>query len=88
MTDSPLNGSEPTGFPEAWGTYCPHNVQIVEKDPDRTDCEGCPVGRIVEPWPCSAPGCTRQAFEYAEDAEIEAYEADRWGEFYYNTYLA
>ena len=58
---------------EDWGTYCPHGQKIVERDPDRTDPEGYPVGRIVSPWPCNADGCTPEAFEAAEQAIEDEY---------------
>jgi len=58
------------------GVYCPHNVRIVERDPDLTDPEGHPVGRLVAPWPCTADGCTLEAFEQREqEREQEHYEA-------------
>jgi hypothetical protein len=66
---------------EEWGTYCPHGVKIVEKDPNRTDPEGYPIGRIVEPWPCDRPGCTREQFEKEMREEAESYEAERWAEY-------
>ena len=49
-----------------WGVYCPHGKQIVERDPDRNDPEGQPVGRLVTPWPCTVDGCTLEAFEARE----------------------
>lgn len=58
---------------EAWGVYCPHDVRIVERDPDRTDPEGHPVGRLVTPWPCTADGCTLEAFEANQQAEEDEY---------------
>lgn len=61
---------------EAWGVYCPHGKQIVERDPDRDDPDGYPVGRIVDPWPCNVDGCTLEAFEADEQArEDEEHEA-------------
>jgi hypothetical protein len=57
-----------------WGVYCPHGKQIVERDPDRTDPEGCPVGRLVDPWPCHVDGCTLEAFEQHEQAR----EDEHW----------
>jgi hypothetical protein len=58
---------------EAWGVYCPHGKQIVERDPDRTDPEGHPVGRLVDPWPCTVDGCTLEAFEASEQAREDEY---------------
>lgn len=58
---------------EQWGTYCRHNVKIVEADPDQTDSDGYPIGRIVEPWPCDQ-GCTREQFE----ADMAEEEAEYW----------
>jgi hypothetical protein len=62
--------------PGAWGEWCPHGVQIVEADPDTTDPEGYPVGRVVDPWPCSAYDCTRAGYERAQAEEIDAYYDD------------
>ena len=57
---------------EGWGIYCPHGTRIVERDPDLTDPDSYPVGRLVTPWPCHAEGCTPEAFERAQqDDEIE-----------------
>jgi hypothetical protein len=67
---------------EKWGTYCQHGKKVVEMDPDRTDAEGYPVGRIVEPWPCNEDGCTREALEKDAREEEEAYWAERWSEYY------
>jgi hypothetical protein len=58
---------------EAWGVYCPHGKQIVERNPDQTDPEGNPVGPIVDPWPCAVDGCTLKAFEADQQAEIDEY---------------
>ncbi|MYW46373.1 hypothetical protein [Streptomyces sp. SID161] len=58
---------------DAWGVYCPHGKKIVERDPDHTDPEGCEVGRLVEPWPCTVDGCTVEAFEAAEQADQAEY---------------
>ncbi|GHB14637.1 hypothetical protein ABT144_38585 [Streptomyces sp. NPDC002039] len=58
-----------------WGVYCPHGKQIVERDPDHTDPEGQPVGRIVDPWPCTMDGCTIEAFEQDEQGREEDYYA-------------
>jgi hypothetical protein len=58
---------------DAWGVYCPHGKQIVEKDPDRTDPEGYPVGRLVDPWPCDKDGCTLEAFEQEEQEREDEY---------------
>jgi hypothetical protein len=61
---------------QAWGVYCPHGKHIVERDPDHTDPEGHPVGRLVDPWPCTVDGCTLEAFEESErQREDEYYEA-------------
>lgn len=64
---------DPIRVPDTWGTYCPHGKRIVERDPDRTDCEGYPVGRNVDPWPCHEGECTREAFERACQAEEDEY---------------
>ena len=56
-----------------WGVYCPDGKQIVERDPDLTDPEGQPIGRIVTPWPCTVAGCTPEAFEADQQAEIDEY---------------
>jgi hypothetical protein len=69
-----------------WGTWCQHGTRIVEKDPDRTDCEGYSVGRIVEPWPCGEPDCTREIHEAGWAAEEEEYHAAMWDEYTSNTY--
>jgi hypothetical protein len=52
--------------------YCPHGQLIVELD-DHTDPEGNPVGRLVNPWPCTAGGCTPEAFEQDQQAEEDNY---------------
>lgn len=65
---------------EEWGTYCRHGVKIVEKDPRRTDSEGYPAGRIVEPWPCDQ-GCTREQLIADMEAEEDAYWASLWDEY-------
>lgn len=56
-----------------WGVYCPHGKQIVERDPDLTDPEGRPVGRLVTPWPCTVEDCTLERFEADQQAEIDEY---------------
>lgn len=58
---------------EAWGISCPHGKKIVERDPDRADPEGYPVGRLVTPWPCIVDGCTLEAFEQREQATEDGY---------------
>lgn len=65
-----------------WGVYCPHGKHIVERDPDRTDPEGYPVGRIVDPWPCTVDGCTLEAFEAAEQATENEYWESLLSEVY------
>lgn len=66
-TDNLING-----VPEdKWGTWCAHGKRIVEPLPDRDPADPYPAGRIVDPWPCDAEGCTREAFE-RECAEEEA----------------
>ena len=60
---------------DAWGVYCPHGQKIVEKDPDHTDPDGYPIGRLVTPWPCTVDGCNLEAFEQAEQAREEEYYA-------------
>ncbi|MFE0207037.1 hypothetical protein [Streptomyces sp. NPDC058985] len=67
-TTSPLTEQQ-----EAWGVYCPHGKQIIERDPDLTDPEGQPASRIVNPWPCTVDGCTLEAFEADQQAEIDEY---------------
>lgn len=66
---------------EEWGVYCPHGVKIVEKDASRTDVDGYPLGRIMEPWPCDRPLCTREAYEEELRKEEESYQAERWAEY-------
>lgn len=56
-----------------WGVYCPHDKQIVERDPDLTDPEGHEVSRLVTPWPCTVDGCTPEAFEASEQARENEY---------------
>ncbi|NUS25075.1 MAG: DUF4326 domain-containing protein [Streptomyces sp.] len=56
-----------------WGVYCPHGQRIVERDPDHTDPEGHPVGRLVDPWPCAVDGCTLEAFEADQQADVDEY---------------
>lgn len=63
-----------------WGTWCPHGVQIVEKDPNLTDPDGYPVGRIVDPWPCGQ--CALEDFERDMAAEEDAYWESMWSEVY------
>lgn len=65
---------------DVWGVYCPHGQQIVERDPDRTDPEGYPVGRLVDPWPCTVDGCTLEAFEQEQQAEEHEYWTSLMGE--------
>ena len=65
---------------DQWGTWCKHGKRIVEPDP--TDPEpNYPRGRIVEPWPCDADGCTREQFERDMAEEAAAYEAERYEEY-------
>lgn len=80
----PETAGHPMGTPTLeqqndWGVYCPHGQQIVERDPDHTDPEGQPVGRLITPWPCTEDGCTLEAFEAAEQErqndELEAISA-------------
>ncbi|WP_331756339.1 hypothetical protein OHA04_45495 (plasmid) [Streptomyces sp. NBC_01590] len=54
---------------EAWGVYCEHGHRIVERDPDLTDPEGHPVGRLVTPWPCHEDDCSLERFQAAEQAD-------------------
>lgn len=58
-----------------WGVWCQHGEHIVEADPDTTDPDGGTVGRLVDPWPCTADGCTAEAFEESERAREEDYYA-------------
>ncbi|MFD7661302.1 hypothetical protein [Streptomyces sp. NPDC059788] len=60
---------------EKWGTYCSHGQRIVERDPDKTGPAGLPVERIVDPWPCTADGCTREEFERHETERENEYWA-------------
>ncbi len=71
MTDQPktINGVPA----DQWGTWCAHNIRIVEPDPTDTDPD-YPRGRIVDPWPCAA-GCTREQVE--RDCAEGAAEANR-----------
>jgi hypothetical protein len=66
---------------EAWGVYCQHGIHIVKADPERVQPNGHPVGRIVEPWPCTADGCTREAFEREMEEEEGEYRAEQWREY-------
>lgn len=67
-----------------WGAWCQHGEHIVEADPDTNDPDGGIVGRLVNPWPCTADGCTAEAFERAQQEEDNAYwealnsEASQW----------
>lgn len=70
---------------EEWGTWCEHGKQLTEPDPESpTHATWYPEYRVVEPWPCDAEGCTREALEASWDAmeaerlrdlEREAYDA-------------
>lgn len=59
--------------PERGAFYCPHGVKIVEADPSEAESDDAPIGRMVEPWPCTTPDCTRERFEAAVEADIEEY---------------
>lgn len=56
-----------------WGTWCQHGKRIIEPDPTQPLDHTNP-GRVVEPWPCIADGCTLASFE--QDMADE--EADYW----------
>ncbi|MEU9703029.1 hypothetical protein [Streptomyces sp. NPDC047981] len=58
---------------DRWGVYCPHGQKIVERDPNPPD-NTYDAGRIVDPWPCLEPDCTRERFE---DQERQT-EDDYW----------
>jgi hypothetical protein len=60
---------QPVRIPEDWGAFCPHGAHVVVHDPDRVGNDGYPLGRMVDPWPCSQ--CTRGEFEAAEAARFE-----------------
>ncbi len=67
---------------DEWGTWCAHGKRIVE--PDLTVPElapGYPKGRIVTPWPCSAGGCTQEAFEREMEEIDRECEMERWAEY-------
>lgn len=66
---------------DQWGTYCPHSVRVVGPDPTMTDTD-FPNGVVIDPWPCHADGCTREAFDAAGEAEQAQFEQDRWDDFY------
>ncbi|MFD5899121.1 hypothetical protein [Streptomyces sp. NPDC060366] len=70
----PIEFLHPHVDPNAqWGVWCQHGEHIVEADPDTTDPDGGTVGRLVDPWPCTADGCTAEAFEESERAREEDY---------------
>ncbi len=64
---------------DQWGTWCPHNIRIVEPDPNAL-YDDYQFGRIVDLWPCDQ-GCTREQFERDLAEGAKAYEADRWAEY-------
>ena len=65
-----------------WGTWCQHGKRIVEPDPTAPElAPGYPKGRFVEPWPCDASGCTREAFERDMAEEEAAFHAERHAEY-------
>ncbi len=76
-----MNAKTINGVPaDRWGTWCPHEIRIVEPDPADSGCD-YPRSRIVDPWPCDK-GCTREAFErHMDEAEAE-FEADRWDAYW------
>lgn len=59
---------ENPGMPreEERGTYCPEGVKIAEFPAGRPS-----EARVIEPWQCDKPWCTREQFEQAR-AEMEA----------------
>lgn len=50
--------------PEERGTYCPHGVLIAGPVSPN-------VFWVIDPWPCTQPGCTREKFERVQ-AEVAA----------------
>jgi len=62
-------GRQPVVVPENWGAYCPHGEHVVVHDPEMLTDLGEPLGRVVEPWPCT--DCTREQFD---EAQQQAYE--------------
>lgn len=66
---------------DEWGTWCAHGKRIIEPDP------GQPLtyentGRVVDPWPCTEPGCTLEVFERDMAEEAAEYERERWAEYW------
>lgn len=75
-----ISGSyfENPGMPtdEERGVYCPHGEKVMEFDSQWGLIYGY-GRRVVEPWPCDRPGCTRQRFEQElADMERELAEAE------------
>lgn len=68
---------------EEWGEYCQHGKQLTEPDPE-SPTYAYPTYRYVEPWPCDAEGCTREALE----ASWDAMEAERFRELEREAYDA
>ena len=70
---------ENPGMPrgEERGTYCPEGVKIAEFP------EGEPENaKVIEPWQCEKPWCTRELFEQARaqmEAELAEAERHAWG---------
>lgn len=75
-----------------WGMYCTHGLKIIEEESAEhlcknsdspvapVDCRACwPVGRKVSPWPCSESECTEEAFDKAEQEEMDARYEEEWG---------
>jgi hypothetical protein len=64
---------------DQYGSWCPHGKRIMVADP--ADQSDYPVLVFVEPWPCDQ-GCTRFEIERQIEEEADAYEAERWAEYW------
>ncbi len=77
MSTGPYLGNYGTPGGGELGVFCPHGVKIVEcVSVIQDEAEF----KVVEPWPCTEPGCTREDFNQVLAAvETEYMESMRTG---------
>ena len=69
------------GIPrDLYGLWCRHGKRLMVPDP--TDLSDYPLTLAADPWPCSEPDCTPERLEAEMEAEAEAWERDRWAEYW------
>lgn len=73
-------GKTINGVPaDQYGLWCQHGKRLMVPDP--ADTSDYPRTVFADPWPCT-DGCTPEKLAADMQAETDAYEAERWAEYY------